>query len=463
MKQKRKFLSIILVLVMALSTITVNAGNHENNDDNGEFYDVGRDHWAYEYIKLMSNYKIINGYGNGKFGPSDAVSREQFAKMMVLTMQLDLTKPSTPYFEDVNIGDWSYKYVETAKSYLTGYKTGDKYYFRPTANAEREDMAVAIVRGLKLSVEGVDLSVLDQFKDEDTISTNLRPYVAKAVEEGIMIGDDKGNFGARNTLQRAEAATLLYRLIEGEKVVFDEEKIVIDEVEEEPIDYEMTPVLEVHQYDEKVKLEWSEVWNNGFSYYKVVVSKYDSTPSYPSNGRTQAIGNVTSTRAYLEPWQQVWDGDVSKLQPGETYYVAITAVYGSDYYTSNVVQVTIPEAEEEVVPELDDLKPTLTGFIDDGGIKLDWTDTPATGFVYYKVVMSKTDSTPIYPGDGYLAYISDRQDSDYFVNTTKQYNGGDINGYLEEGEIYHISITAVYKINGEKYYAPSNTLTFVMP
>ncbi len=463
MKQKRKIFSIVLVIVLALSVVTIDARTMYNSDSDDRFTDVDEDHWAYQYIKLMSEYNIINGYGDGRFGPSDKVSRQEFAKMMVLTLQLDTISPSTPYFEDVSRTDWAYKYVETGKSYLTGYITGDKYYFRPTADAEREDMAVAIVRGLGISVDGVDLSILDQFADAGTISPNLKPYVAKAVEEGIMIGDDQGNFGARNTLKRAEAATLLYRLIEGEKVVFDEEKIVIDPTEE-TVDYEMTPVLTVYELEEKIKLDWTEVYHDDFKYYKVVVSKYNSSPSYPDDGYAQAIGSVTTTRTYLEPWQGLNGADVSKLQPGESYYVAITAVYeGSQYYTSNVEVITIPEAEEEVVPELDDLKPTLTGYIDDGGIKLDWTDTPADGFVYYKVVLSRNDTTPIYPGDGYLTYISDRQDSDYFVHEGQHYNGGDVSGELDSGETYHISITAVYKINGQSYYAPSNTLTFVLP
>ncbi len=463
MKHKRKIFSIVLVLVLALSTVTVHARSMYTGDNGGRFTDVDEDHWAYDYIKVMSDYNIINGYGDGRFGPSDKVSRQEFAKMMVMTLQLDTISPSSPYFQDVGRNDWAYKYVETGKFYLTGYQTGDKYNFRPTADAEREDMAVAIVRGLGISIDGVDLTILDQFKDEDTISQKLRPYVAKAVEEGIMIGDGQGNFGARNTLKRAEAATLLFRLIDGEKVVFDEEKVIIDS-EEDPVDYEMTPVLTVEQLDKKIKLDWTEVYHQDFKYYKVVVSKTDSTPSYPSNGYAQVINSVTTTSTYLQPWQGLYGGDVSKLEPGESYYVAITAVYeGSLYYTSNVATITVPEVEEETVPELDSLKPTLSGYVDDGGVKLDWTETPADGFVYYKVVLSKTDSTPIYPGDGYLTFISDRQDSDYFIKEGQSYVGGDVGGSLNSGETYYISITAVYKLNGQSYYAPSNTLTYVLP
>lgn len=47
------------------------------------FTDVPTKHWAAGYIKWSVDCGIINGYGDGKFGPEDAVTYEQVVKMLV--------------------------------------------------------------------------------------------------------------------------------------------------------------------------------------------------------------------------------------------------------------------------------------------------------------------------------------------------------------------------------------------
>jgi len=47
------------------------------------FDDVPADHWAAKYITFCEYNNVINGYGNGKYGPSDKVTRAQLAKMLL--------------------------------------------------------------------------------------------------------------------------------------------------------------------------------------------------------------------------------------------------------------------------------------------------------------------------------------------------------------------------------------------
>merc|ERR1711916_212244 len=106
--------------------------------------------------------------------------------MMVKTLELDLSSSGSS-FSDVPGDYWAKKYIETAKAYLTGYQSGDKILFKPKAQAVREDMAVALVRALKLDLTS-DLKYLEQFQDDETISANLKPYVATAVKHELMSG-----------------------------------------------------------------------------------------------------------------------------------------------------------------------------------------------------------------------------------------------------------------------------------
>ena len=50
------------------------------------FTDVAADHWASGYINLAAGQGIVNGYGNGLFGPEDNVTYEQAVKMLVVAL-----------------------------------------------------------------------------------------------------------------------------------------------------------------------------------------------------------------------------------------------------------------------------------------------------------------------------------------------------------------------------------------
>ncbi len=292
MRISKKLFAFILTLVMILGSTTVYA---EGNDCNDKFTDVGEDHWAYEYVCLMTELGIINGYDDGSFRPNATVSRAEFAKMMVKTLNLDLDSPSTESFIDVEKSDWEYPYVETAKGYLTGFKTSLGLKFKPDNNAVREDMAVAIVKGLGIAPDA-SLSVLDDYTDEDEISADLRSYVATAIAEGIMIGSG-GSFEPQGNLTRAEAATLLARLLVEEKIVLDDEvKIVVDDFNET----NTTPKLSATKVDNEIVLEWTKVSSDNFKYYKVSISDDNDSPKYPTTGYHLPLSDVDNNRYVLE-------------------------------------------------------------------------------------------------------------------------------------------------------------------
>ncbi|HHV99114.1 MAG TPA: S-layer homology domain-containing protein [Clostridiaceae bacterium] len=196
------------------------------------FKDMDDNHWASEAIIELVERGIINGYPDKTFKPNEKVTRSEFAKMM--TKALDLkSSGNTQTFVDVPPTSWDYQVVEAAKNYLTGYKTSDgKMYFYGTRPAVREDMAVALVKALKLTVEKENGQLKKIFKDYNEISPNLRDYIYTAYKHELMIGSD-GKFFPQKNLTRAEAAMLILRtLYKAEKVVVDDEdedKVVVDD------------------------------------------------------------------------------------------------------------------------------------------------------------------------------------------------------------------------------------------
>lgn len=56
------------------------------------YSDVKEGDWFENYVMVVSQNGVMSGYGNGKFGPSDPVTRSQMAKMLVLSAKASTVK-----------------------------------------------------------------------------------------------------------------------------------------------------------------------------------------------------------------------------------------------------------------------------------------------------------------------------------------------------------------------------------
>lgn len=216
----KKILAAAITAVVALTSVlpvsAIDYGKEYENKPSGtydvKFKDVSRNYWAFEYIGEMQKRGIINGYPDGKYYPDNYVERCEFAKIMVGAAGLRTGDASGEYFADVKYNDWFYEYVETAKEYLTGYKSFGQNYFRPNNYALREDIAVALVKLKGYDTKNTDQNILQtMFSDYDSISASAKPYVATAVDRGLVSGYDDGTFKGQDSITRAEAAAMLWR------------------------------------------------------------------------------------------------------------------------------------------------------------------------------------------------------------------------------------------------------------
>lgn len=233
MKRLRSILCALLITSLVTSAVSAAVVEYgaENNPNQKEytqtFSDIPLTHWAFQYIAELVERKAISGYPDGKFYPDNTVTRQEFAKIMVVAAGLTPAPVKTASYADVPTTHWASQFVEAASSYMTAYRnyaTGE-VNFKPTAGALREDIAVAVVKLRGYDTRLADLSLLDtMFSDVEAISAAARPYVALAVENGIISGYSDGTFRAQNTIARSEAAAILWRAFQygsDEKVVGD--------------------------------------------------------------------------------------------------------------------------------------------------------------------------------------------------------------------------------------------------
>lgn len=361
----KKLTAVFICLMLVFSTVTAFANEDKQNrlrdkeNTSGfRFLDIGSDHWAYQAICSMVDRKIISGYPDRTFKPDKEVNREEFAKIMVVALNLPIKKPDDPTFIDVKENSWAFPYVETAKFYLTAFRSPQGDYFKPKEASVREDMAVALVKALDYTNEAVDESVLNVFADKDRISPKLAKYIAIAVKRGIMQGSPIDNsdlkaFKPQSTLTRAQAAVLLYKIMGEEKVTYEDDKYTPPTEEEDEPEQPDIDELDDDEYSSpnltggiregKIVLYWEPINNPKLQGYKVVISRNNPNPKYPDDGYLYWITDKTKSYAIIDNREPYKNGDFGEyLTPGKTYYFSITAVYDDEKIPSNVIKLAFP-------------------------------------------------------------------------------------------------------------------------
>ena len=206
----RRFLSIVLAVVMLLAVcspvLTANAAG---------FKDVAASYWAYDEITALATKKVINGFPNGTFQPEGKVTREQFAKMIVVAKGLALVTPATATFTDVSASRWSYGYVEAAAKagYIQGIGGGK---FAPASQIKRQDMAVLLVRvlGQEAAANAITEPVC-MANDESKIGTYAIGAMTIAVRPRVQLltWDKFRNINPTVSATRGDCAFAIYNTI----------------------------------------------------------------------------------------------------------------------------------------------------------------------------------------------------------------------------------------------------------
>jgi hypothetical protein len=176
------------------------------------FTDVADNNWAYCYITRIFGEGITSGYGDGRYGPDDFVTREQMA--VFITRALEDVPPDgycgdTAPFSDVSATRWSCKYVKrlVELGITSGIGGG---LFGPEDTVTREQMAAFLTRALNEVPNDGYCGTVDPFTDVPYTWWSCK-YVKKLAELGITAGYGDGRFGPGDFVTRAQMAVFLSR------------------------------------------------------------------------------------------------------------------------------------------------------------------------------------------------------------------------------------------------------------
>lgn len=166
-------------------------------------------HWAKDDILTMYQKGIVAGVTATTFEPDREITRAEFAALMVRALKI--TVPGELNFTDVGQDEWYAESVRIAA--YAGLVKGYDGKFRPEDTITREEMAVVIAKGYDLLGHTSEKGAIEQFTDCDKISDWAWDSVDIAATAGIISGMDDGRFAPSENATRAQAASLLKRLL----------------------------------------------------------------------------------------------------------------------------------------------------------------------------------------------------------------------------------------------------------
>ena len=171
------------------------------------FTDISGFEWAKNAILTLYEKKIVSGVGNGLFEPERIVKREEFIKMLILSIGRDI-KTGDSSLSDVDNGAWYATYIYTAliENIAKGITVDEFGIGMPIT---RQDAAVLIWR-----VENEPAAEYGgTFSDESDIGEYAIDAVRWMKKEELISGYEDSTFRPQKPITRAEAAQILNSFI----------------------------------------------------------------------------------------------------------------------------------------------------------------------------------------------------------------------------------------------------------
>ena len=187
-------------------------------------YTDTKDNWARDAIQAMSQAGYLSGYSDNTFKPSAQITREQAAAIYGKVLQHNLneqeladivTKESATSYSDVEADRWSNSAIKLVSA--AGVMQGtSKTAFTPSKTMNREEfVASAASLAKKLNITTPVKTEKIRFKDEDSISLDYVADINYMAERGIVASGATENFNPKQPVTRAQAATILNRMLNG--------------------------------------------------------------------------------------------------------------------------------------------------------------------------------------------------------------------------------------------------------
>lgn len=177
------------------------------------FTDLNTEAWYNDSVEYVYDNGLMNGLSATSFGPDNKLTRAMFVTILGRMEGVKDSDYITSDYSDVEQGIWYSGYVAWASEtgIVNGYGNGK---FGTNDNVTREQMATMIAR--YLDSQGLELpdaqDAVSGFRDASDVSGWAKDGLELMRRTGLLKGDTSGNFRPKDNSTRAEAAALFMRL-----------------------------------------------------------------------------------------------------------------------------------------------------------------------------------------------------------------------------------------------------------
>ena len=215
----KKIVTLIATLAMSL-TLALPA-----SAAGGNFQDVTRNHWAYNYVDRAASSGWVSGVGNGRYDPESQVTGAEFVTMITKSLYPSEVSNAQPGQA------WYQGYVNTANAHgLLTHGMGSTAALN--APISRYNMAAVLFNvadecGILRPTSNGFLSTDESRRwsystaqfyigDWASVPQEYQEAVLACYAMGLLSGNDaRGSFGGSSSMTRAQAAVVLCRTYDG--------------------------------------------------------------------------------------------------------------------------------------------------------------------------------------------------------------------------------------------------------
>ncbi|HDR4603026.1 S-layer homology domain-containing protein [Bacillus cereus] len=217
MREMKKLVKIATALTL-MGGIFVSANGVSANTDVVQksspdimikFDDVTTDHWAYDEITNLVYHRIMYGYGNGKFGTEDNITREQAAAVLYRALGLKRSAFNENPYGDISGKSTMFPYEILHLTKIGIFKGDENGNFRPKDTLTRGELAQVLTKAYELKTKRPHTftDIPENYWARDAISALQSNKVA--------VGTGDGKFQPEMLVTRGQFAKFLQRSIDN--------------------------------------------------------------------------------------------------------------------------------------------------------------------------------------------------------------------------------------------------------
>ncbi len=372
------------------------------------FIDINSNDWFYDDVMDLTKWGVINGFEDGTFRPDDSVNVDQFIKLIVTSLGYDLENGEVY---------WARPFI--VKAYEIGLIEINSFndFTRPITRGEMAKIIVnALDENYTNEIFEYSFYMKDYFlyEDED---------VLKAYYLGIITGYPDGSFYPDKNATRAEASTMLMRML------IEERRIETNYLLEKE-----AYLMMMKEYYMDLRAYYLDIYSNISSYESysldngdVIYEVSENVDIYIWNDGDMFIGEMNNGE-YGEQGYFVWEdaeyiGQLNnELRTGEGVMIFADAVYTGDFLDGSMTGTGVVEWNDEHI---------FIGNFDDGYVD-------GFGKHYHP------------NGDYYIGYFDQGINDGIGINTYK--NGLTYFGTYNQGERDADDFTMYYNFLDEREF-----------